>query len=222
MESPVSRKSGHPEGKALPQVYKKDEDSASIAAECLARGSIAILPTDTVYGFSGVVDIKGTGKKSTDSRIRRIKGRDEGKPFIQLIASPEEIWKYTDENISRELLDLWPGPLTIIVRLKEGSPLDIESRTVAFRCPGDSWLRQVIARLGRPVYSSSVNRSGRPVLSRISDIVEEFGKDVSMVVNDGDKDKGVPSTIVSVSDGLVRLVRQGALRLDGLSTAACP
>ena len=197
-------------------IEKNDPLSVSTAAEVLAAGNIAILPTDTVYGFSGIVDLKGRERKSCDERIRKIKGRGEDKPFIQLIASPEEIWNYTDDEIPSGLLDFWPGPLTLIVRIKDESPFDGRLKTVAFRCPGDGWLRELVFRTGGPIYSSSVNRSGSPVLSCVRDIVKEFGQEVSLVVCDGDKGESLPSTIVSVEGGRPRLVRQGAMDLGQL------
>ncbi len=206
-------------------LQKDDRLSLEKAAELLAAGNIVILPTDTVYGFSGIVDLKGAEKKDCGSLIRRIKGRDEGKPFIELISSPDEITDYTDEPIPDELLSLWPGPLTLIVPLKKDSPLDTDLSTVAFRCPGDGWLRRVIARTGRPLYSSSVNRSGSPVLSSIAAIEKEFAAEVPLIISDGDKNGSLPSTIVSVGSGGIRLIRQGTLKIPaGLtaSTAACP
>ncbi len=207
-------------------ILQKDEGlSIQKAAELLAAGKIVIVPTDTVYGFSGIVDLKGAEKKNCGSLIRRIKGRDEGKSFIELISSPDEITDYTEETIPDELLSLWPGPLTLIVPLKKDSPLDTDLPTVAFRCPGDSWLRQVIARTGRPIYSSSVNRSGKPVLSAIRDIETEFSAEVPLIISDGDKNGSLPSTIVAVKSGGITLIRQGALKIPTgvtASSAACP
>ncbi len=202
-------------------LQKDDKGSIQTAAELLTAGKIVILPTDTVYGFSGIVDLKGTEKKDCDRLIRHIKGRDEGKPFIELISAPDELTNYTDEPIPDELLSLWPGPLTLIVPLKKDAPLDTDATTIAFRCPGDSWLRQVIALTGRPVYSSSVNRSGKPVLSAIKDIEKEFAAEVPLIISDGDKNGSLPSTIVAVENGGIRLIRQGALKIPG-SIAACP
>ncbi|MDE6736958.1 MAG: Sua5/YciO/YrdC/YwlC family protein [Treponemataceae bacterium] len=71
---------------------KCDEESVSIAADFLKRGKIVVLPTDTVYGFSGIVD----GRHyyyHTDRKIREIKWRGDEKPFIQLISSPAEMKK---------------------------------------------------------------------------------------------------------------------------------
>ena len=81
------------------------------------------------------------------------------------------------------------------------------------RCPGDAWLRDVIEAVGKPIYSTSVNRSGKAVLSNIEEILREFTDDVSLIVDDGDKTNALPSTIVKF-DGNMTVIRQGAVRID--------
>ena len=187
---------------------KCDEESALIAADYLRRGKIAVLPTDTVYGFSGIVDGRHYSFRTAE-RICGIKRRSEKKGLIRLIASPDDLRKYTRDNVPDRLLERWPGALTIIVRPSDDG---MGTETAAFRCPGDEWLRKVIALCGAPIYSTSVNRSGLPVLDNIRQIKSEFGKEVDLIVDDGDKKGGLPSTIVSVDeDGGVRIIRQGAL-----------
>ncbi len=181
---------------------KSDRNSMELAAGLLRRGEVLVLPTDTVYGFSGIV-----GK--TDEKIRKIKGRDEGKPFIVLVDSIEKARAMSFDHIPDELAAFWPGPLTVIVRRIE-NPLS----TVAVRCPGDEWLRNVIREAGSPVYSTSVNRSGCAVLSRESEILSEFEDEVSLVVLDGDSKNSVPSTIVSLSADGYRVVREGVLKIS--------
>ncbi len=184
---------------------KSDDDSIQKCISSLKNGGVVIIPTDTVYGFSGIVDGK------TDSIIRKIKGREEYKPFIQLISSPQEIYNYTDEVIPRKLLDYWPGPLTIIVNTKEQNGSGVQ--TVALRCPGDEWLRKVIAGCGASIYSTSVNRSGQPVLDTEAAIISEFADEVDLIVADGDRKSSVPSTIVKVESGDYTVIRQGAIKV---------
>lgn len=198
---------------------KSDDDSIQKCISSLKKGEVVIIPTDTVYGFSGIADGK------TDSIIRKIKGREEYKPFIQLISDPQEIYNYTDDVIPEKLLECWPGPLTIIVnrkKLANKDKSDEESyeesdkagfQTVALRCPGDQWLRKVIAGCGKAIYSTSVNRSGQPVLDTESAIISEFEDEVDLIVADGDRKNSVPSTIVKVENGNYTIVRQGAIRV---------
>lgn len=190
--------------------HKSDAESAHIAADYLKRGKVVILPTDTVYGFSGIVDGRHYSFH-TDQNIRELKGRGEDKPFIQLLASPADLKKYTRDLVPDELLAKWPGALTIIVHTFEK---DGNRSTTAFRCPGDEWLRSVIRLCGAPIYSTSVNRSGKSVLDTVADIEREFGKDVSLIIDDGSKKGNVPSTIVRIEEnGEVTVVRKGAVVL---------
>ncbi len=199
-------------------LHKSDPLSIEQTADTLKTGGIVIIPTDTVYGFSGIVDLKNSATSfETDSKIHAIKGRAETKPLIQLIAKPEDIRLYTDDTILDALLEKWPGPLTIIVHIKKDSPLSPsaipETGTVAFRCPGDAWLREIIASCGAPIFSTSVNRSGQPVLDSSSAIAAEFAREVDLIIDDGDKKGALPSTLVTIENGQVRVLRQGSVQV---------
>lgn len=193
-------------------VSKNSSDSLKKAVECLKNGGIIITPTDTVYGFSGICDLKSFEKKyKTDDRIRKIKGREETKPLIQLISSPEEINNFTDDVLPQNVLELWPGALTVIVHVKKDCILDTNLETIAFRCPGDEWLRKVIKECGSPIYSTSVNRSGKPVLEEIESIKAEFENETDLIIEDGDKKGALPSTLIAVNDGQIKILRQGSV-----------
>jgi L-threonylcarbamoyladenylate synthase len=197
-------------------IKKADNSSIDQTAEALRNGGIVIIPTDTVYGFSGIVDLKtATTTFETDAKIRAIKGRAETKPLIQLIAKPEDIRLYTDDEIPPALLEKWPGALTIIVRIKDDAPLAAtaipQTRTVAFRCPGDEWLRKIIEKCGAPIFSTSVNRSGQPVLDTTNNISQEFEDEVNLIIDDGDKKGALPSTLVAIENGSVKIIRQGSV-----------
>lgn len=182
---------------------KSDIATFEKCVDCLKKGKIVILPTDTVYGFSGIVD----SVSNTDSVIRSIKGRAETKPLIQLISSPEDLTLFTNDIIPEKLLQKWPGALTIIVKNKN----TLKGETTAFRCPGDKWLRSIIKEVASPIYSTSVNRSGAPVLDAVAEIEKEFHKEVDLIVDDGDKKNALPSTIVKIENGKISILRQGSV-----------
>ena len=190
---------------------KSDKDSVKITSDVLKKGGIVIIPTDTVYGFSGIAACTNKDGKTTDAVIREIKGRSETKPLIQLIAKPEDIRLYTDDELPESLLSKWPGALTIIVNIKKSAPEYETLPTVAFRCPGDPWLRQIIENCNCPIYSTSVNRSGQTVLDEVSAIVSEFENEVDLIIDDGDKKGAVPSTLVSIEANKVKVLRQGSV-----------
>ena len=183
-------------------IDKTDLSSINLTTEKLLSGEVVIIPTDTVYGFSGIVK----PDFNTDKKIRKIKGREEEKPFIQLISSPEEIYKYTKDEIPENLFNTWPGALTIIVN-------DIRGGTTAFRCPQDLWLLEILKNVEYPLYSTSVNKSGCPILENICDIESVFEKDVALIVKDGDKKNALPSTLVKIENGNVVILRQGSVKI---------
>ena len=183
------------------RIQKKAPNSAAAVAVELKRGNIVIIPTDTIYGFSGLI-----GK--TAEAIARIKGREENKPFIALIAEPADIYRYTEIKIPERILKVWPAPLTLIVPLKGKG-----QGTQAFRCPADEWLRSVVAEAGDAIYSTSVNRSGTPPLTDIEVICREFEDSVALIVDNGNLE-GLPSTLVDLTSGTPRVLRQGSVVID--------
>ena len=178
-------------------ISKSSSDSADIAARFLRENKLIIIPTDTIYGFSGIVP-------GSASLIIAAKGRDEGKPFIQLVSSPASLAKYTRDRINPSLLSLWPGAVTIIVGNLNGG-------TTAYRCPGDAWLRSVIEKTGAPIYSTSVNKAGEKALKTIREIIDEFGQIADLVVDDGDHAEASASTIVDATGDVYRIIRQGSV-----------
>ena len=84
---------------------------------------------------------------------------------------------------------------------------------MALRVPRDPLLAGLLRRLGRPLASTSVNRAGQAPLWRIREIVAEFEREVDLVVDAGDLEGRIPSTIVDLSVRPWRLLRPGAVRL---------
>ena len=198
---------------------KSDPASAEAAAKILLDGKIAVLPTDTVYGFSalaisGAEGTEGPRKTGLDLKIDQIKKSPESKPLIELISDPLDIYKYTDQEIPSKLLQKWPGALTLLVKNNAWYKALTGREATAFRCPGDEWLRRVIGLCGGPIYSTSVNFSGKPVLETEEDILRDFGGVVDLFVRDGDKKNALPSTLVSLLDGEPKVIRQGAVKID--------
>ncbi len=183
-------------------LLKSDSNTVITVANALKENKVVIIPTDTVYGFSGIVP-------HTDSLIRNIKGRDEVKPFIQLISHPNDIKKYSNTVIPSSVAKHMPGPLTVIVKNKENEG------TTAFRCPNDEWLQQLINLCDAPLYSTSTNRSGQAILTDIHEMEKEFGTEVFCIVdgNFNDTENAIPSTIVDVSKGEINILRQGSIIL---------
>ena len=184
-------------------ICRKSDISCDQVAQILKKGGVVIIPTDTVYGFSGITE----KKYETDNKIRQIKGRSESKPLICLISKPSDISKYSDDVIPDNLLEKWPGALTVIVKNKG------DDSTTAYRCPGDVWLREVIEKCGNTIFSTSVNLSGEPVLETEDEIVSVFKDKADLIVLDGDRKNAKPSTLVKIENGKVIVLRQGDIQV---------
>jgi L-threonylcarbamoyladenylate synthase len=168
--------------------------------EVLHAGGVAIAPGDTMYGLIGIVP-------DAEGRIRRIKGRGEDKPFLQLIAEPSWISRISDSVVPRKISQHWPGPLTIVIPDRSGG-------TVAVRVPDSPFLLEVLRALDRPLYSTSVNRAGSPPLDSVEWMRQDFEAEVDIVVDAGNQPPGAPSTLLDITATPWRILRQGALRLS--------
>ena len=185
-------------------LQKSDKNCLSSVSQALLQGKVVIIPTDTVYGFSGIVPV-------SEDAIRRIKGRNELKPFIQLIADPEDIALYSPTIVPDKIRSLMPGALTVIVSTQNASG---GRATTAFRCPDDEWLRSLIRICKAPLYSTSVNRSGAPVIGDVQTMEKEFGSEVFCIVDGGAQKQSLPSTIVDITGGEIKILRQGVVRIE--------
>jgi L-threonylcarbamoyladenylate synthase len=166
----------------------------------LESRAVVIMPCDTIYGMVGIAP-------ETEASLRRVKGRGE-KSFLLLVPSVQWLPRFTEQELPDALRRYWPGALTVIFRGK-GAP----GETVALRVPDDPLLLGLMESLQRPLFSTSVNRSGEPSLWRIADILDQFGKRVDLVVDAGDRSGGLPSTILDVTAAPFRILRHGAVDL---------
>lgn len=180
-------------------------DAFRSLVEVLRAGGVAIVPGDTMYGLVGVAP-------DSEERIRSIKGRGEDKPFLQLLPDPSWVARFSPLSTPANLRKYWPGPLTLVFPTHAGG-------TVAFRVPDFRFLRDLLEAVGGPLYSTSVNRSGRAPLQTVEAIRREFEGDVDLIYDAGDIPPGVPSTLVDLSCRPYRVIREGALVLppDDLS-----
>jgi L-threonylcarbamoyladenylate synthase len=175
-----------------------DPKLADSLVKILGSGGVVIMPCDTIYGLVGVAP-------DTEQKIRKLKGRQE-KSFLLLIPDLSWLPRYTDSILPEELKTFWPGALTVIFEGKVRG-------TVALRVPDDSLLQQLMNKLEKPLFSTSVNLAGQPPLWRIGEILSAFEKRVDAVVTAGDRPKGKPSTIIDVTERPFRLLRRGAVEL---------
>lgn len=179
-----------------------DFDDSKVIEKCvslLKEGEVVIAPSDTIYGFLAAVP---KGKE----RLIEIKGRDEGKPFLQLVSSIEMVERYIKKTVPDDIKSIWPAPLTVIFD-------NLHDNTTAFRYPNHSFLLDLIEAVGSPLYSTSVNRSGFDPMHNIKDIYSEFNNDVKLIVDNGVLPISEPSTLIDSTVNPYKIIRQGSVHL---------
>ena len=177
----------------------------------LRDGGVAILPTDTIYGFSTLLSCE-----SGIRRIAAIKGNGEERKFLFLASSVDMVeryihsWGCTDKPLMAEI---WPAPLTAVLPAGRICPIWV-GRTIALRVPAFPMLADVIRQLGEPIVSTSVNRSGDPPHDDIGTIEAIYGHQVDLVVEGSESAEHISSTVVDFTGDVPVLVRQGEYYWD--------
>jgi L-threonylcarbamoyladenylate synthase len=176
----------------------------------LSEDGIVVLPTDTIYGFSGRFDHLAVAR-----RIRAIKGSERSASMVSLVSGLEMAYRYAEPShgaCQEFLRRYWPGPLTAILRARPHIPTEVcgPGDTLAFRWPDSPFLQALLGALSVPLVSTSVNHSGEPPIASFDEVVAAFGRDVDALV-DGGRMAGKASTIVDVTGSQPVLIRRGSL-----------
>ena len=192
------------------------DDALERTARILHDGGLVAFPTETVYGLGGLAT-SDTAAKS----IYNAKGRPSDNPLIIHIATPEQAEPYavTNEIYYRLAKQFMPGPLTVILPKKDTIPLSVTGGldTVAVRCPSHSVARALIERVGVPIAAPSANRSGRPSPTCAAHVFEDLAGRIEAIIDGGECEIGLESTILKVEGETGVLLRPGAITADALS-----
>lgn len=136
------------------EIRADDVGAVDAAVAHLSLGGLLAHPTGTVYGIGGTPDAELEGE------VARLKGRPRGPGLVHLVAEADEVRRAWPEaawpaSASRLAARFWPGPLTLVV--DDGS-----GHGIAVRVEPHEFTRSVVRRLGAPLTSTSLNRTGEP------------------------------------------------------------
>ena len=197
---------------------EKDEIQLHRAAETLRRGGLVVFPTETVYGLGGDATNAEAARK-----IYAAKGRPSDNPLIIHIASPEDAEKYaiTDPIYYRLARAFMPGPLTVILPKRECIPSSTTGGldSVAVRCPSHPVAHRLIELCGFPIAAPSANLSGKPSPTRAEHVREDLDGRVDCILDGGESEIGLESTIVKIDGDRLILLRPGGITYDALCIA---
>ena len=189
------------------RVKPEDPSIIETVSTVLNADGVAVLPTDTIYGFSAALSSR-TGFE----RVVATKQCGGGRRFVYLASSIEMVSRFIDgwgSGSEEKLRDIWPASLTVVLPSGPEVPSWV-GETIALRVPDASELRALIDAVGQPILSTSVNRAGEPPRLTADSIEDDFDDEIDLVVVRDTDDDSVPSTIVDLTGDTPRVVRQGA------------
>jgi len=187
-----------------------------IAGRLIAGGKLVAFPTETVYGL-GANALDGAAVR----RIFEAKERPVDNPLIAHVAEPEDARALCTSfpPIAEALSDaFWPGPLTMVLPKAACIPDEVSAGldTVGIRCPSHPVARALIRAAGVPIAAPSANRSGRPSPSAAAHVAEDMDGRIEALIDGGACAVGVESTVVSVTEDCVRILRPGGVSYEML------
>ncbi len=190
---------------------KATNESINLACSLLKQGEVVAVPTETVYGLAGDCTNPEAIKK-----IFAAKGRPADNPLIVHISSLEMLDGIVSEipETAKKLADaFWPGPLTII--MKKGSKVCKETTagldSVGIRMPSHPVARTIIEQSNTPFSAPSANISGKPSPTNANDVFEDMNGKIPLVIDGGECDAGIESTVVSVLGDKPIILRPGVV-----------
>jgi L-threonylcarbamoyladenylate synthase len=187
------------------QTLTFNEKHLELAQQCLMRGGVVILPTDTVYGLACHPD-----HPEALERIRAMKGRDRDKPFQLLAADDNAVWRDGALRLPdiERLVMHWPGALTLVLPTQKG-------HSEGYRVPKAPLLQKLLAMCGGTLRCTSVNKSGEPPARDAAEARRLLGEHVDLILDGGPANIGVASTVAILNlDGSYTITRQGMIRLN--------
>jgi L-threonylcarbamoyladenylate synthase len=185
------------------------------AADTIRAGGLVAFPTETVYGLGALafdpVAVAG---------IFTAKGRPSEDPLIVHVLphwNLELLFSDVSTLIRELVAEHWPGPLTV-VGPKQPTVPDIVTAgraTVAVRAPSHPVAVMLLDLVGEPIAAPSANRFSHVSPTTAAHVAADLGDSIDVLVDAGSTPIGIESTIVSVVDGEVMVLRPGTAQIAG-------
>lgn len=191
--------------------------------DCILRGELVALPTETVYGLAG-----DALNSAAVAKIFEAKERPNFDPLIVHLGQEKWLQRLTDPDepalsLVQELTRrFWPGPLSILLRKRALVP-DIVTAglpQVALRMPSNQFFQAIIRRCDRPLAAPSANRFGKVSPTTARHVLEELEGRIPLVIDAGPASIGVESTIVRVHPDFIEVLRPGPVTHEELGEIA--
>ena len=200
-------------GADTPELFRQ---AVRRAAELLRAGEVVALPTETVYGLAA-----NALNAAAVSKIFTIKGRPAHNPIIVHVSSLAMAqrcvasWPDLAERLARAF---WPGPLTLVLEKADSIPEAVTAggETVGVRWPKHPLIQAVIEACGFPLAAPSANPSNQVSPTTAEHVRRQLGRKVRLIVDGGQSQVGIESTVLDVTVRPPRLLRPGMIHEEGL------
>lgn len=194
--------------------------SIDLAVKYLKDDLLIGLPTETVYGLAALAS-----RPKAIAKIFQVKARPTNHPLILHLANYRQLEKWA-RNIPAyvEVLcdNFWPGPLTIVLQRTERvcDAITGARETVAIRVPNNQVALNLLKKLDDGLVAPSANRFGKVSPTSAKHVVDDLGDEVALVLDGGNCEIGVESTILDCTRSVPQILRLGAITKDELESVA--
>ncbi len=186
------------------------------AAAILRRGELVAVPTETVYGLAA-----NAWDAGAVARIFKAKGRPAHNPIIVHVASLSLAqacvaeWPDAAGHLARAF---WPGPLTLVLPKAAIIPDSVTAGgpTVGVRWPSHPFMQALIRECSFPLAAPSANASNRLSPTNAAHVLQSLGGRVPLIVDGGQCQVGVESTVLDLTVQPARVLRPGMIHRDSL------
>ena len=203
----------------MTKIKKINNKTINEAVELLQKGKLIGFPTETVYGLGA----DATNQKAI-LKIYKNKKRPKSNPLIVHTETIEQACSIGvfNSKIEKIAKDIWPGPLTVIVKKRENSNICKElcagNDTIAIRVSSNKTILAIIKKLGNPIAAPSANKSGMLSPTSAAHVEKQFKNNIDIpLILDGGKTKiGVESTVIGIKNNNIIIYRHGGITKERL------
>lgn len=188
------------------------EEIITLSLSILKKDGIIAYPTETFYGLGARYN-----SEAALSRLYEIKMRPKEKAMPLIIGRLEHLSLLTNNinPIAQQLIEkYWPGPLTLVFdAIPNLSKYVVSENRVAVRMPGESFALRLVTASDFPITATSANISGMPPADNATIVKAYFQDRLDLIIDGGKTRGGMPSTIVDITEGKIKILRKGAIEI---------
>jgi L-threonylcarbamoyladenylate synthase len=197
-------------------ILSANQESIAHAVKLWKEGDLVAFPTETVYGLGA-----DASNESAVAKIFEAKQRPSNHPLILHLAPSDDLsrWVADVPGVARTLIDaFWPGPLTIVLqRSSQVSDFVTGGQdTVGLRCPSHPVAQALLSAFGGAIAAPSANKFGKISPTAAAHVFDELGPLIPLIIDGGESEVGIESTIVDLSYAYPVLLRPGQITTSAI------